>query len=51
MGTSATYKMRYLVNDKNVGGDGSPILFYCGNEGSITDFYDNSGFITTTLAQ
>lgn len=45
-GVSPQYQMRYLVNDKNVGGDGSPILFYTGNEGVITDFYDNSGFVT-----
>jgi hypothetical protein len=42
--------MRYLVNDKNVGDDGSPILFYCGNEAPITDFYTGTGFVTTTLA-
>ena len=49
--TINTFKLRYLINDKYVTGPGPwPILFYCGNEGIITDFYDNSGFVTTTLA-
>lgn len=45
--------MRYLINDKNVNKDDQkvPILFYCGNEGLITDFYDNSGYMTDTLAK
>ncbi len=28
-----------------------PIFFYCGNEGSITDFWNNSGFLTKQLAE
>lgn len=28
-----------------------PILFYAGNEGNIESFYNNSGFLTKTLAQ
>ena len=28
-----------------------PILFYAGNEGDIWGFYDNSGFVTDTLAK
>lgn len=43
--------MRYLTNDKYMTGDKDfPILLYCGNEGLITDFYDNSGYVTNTLA-
>lgn len=49
-GTSPQYEMRYLTNDKNVKGNDVPILFYCGNEGVITDFYENSGYMTETLA-
>lgn len=49
-GVSPTYKMRYLMNDKLVDGNDAPILFYCGNEGSVETFYQNSGYITVTLA-
>lgn len=38
------------MNDKLVAGNDAPILFYCGNEGSVDSFYANSGFITDTLA-
>ena len=50
---SATYKMRYLVDDTFVDPESSdtPILFYSGNEGDVWTFFDNSGFITTTLAE
>jgi len=34
-----------------VNGTNPPILFYCGNEGRLESFYDNSGYITVTLAQ
>lgn len=27
-----------------------PIFLYCGNKGLITDFYENSGYMTNTLA-
>ena len=49
--TSKTYKMRYLTNDDHVTGNDAPILFYCGNEGEVHSFYDNSGFITDSLAE
>ncbi|KAM9974791.1 hypothetical protein ACTFIW_008257 [Dictyostelium discoideum] len=52
------FAQRYLVsdvywkkpspNDKVCQG---PILFYTGNEGDITLFYDNSQFVTNVLAQ
>ena len=46
------YKMRYLLDETQaVGQANPPILFYCGNEGDITNFYTNSGFMTKTLAQ
>jgi len=38
------------MNDKLVDGNDAPILFYCGNEGSVETFYQNSGYITVTLA-
>ena len=48
--------MRYLVDDQYFKDEKSagklrPILFYAGNEGDITGFYNNSGFMTTTLAE
>lgn len=50
-GTSPTYKMRYLVNDTFATVTNPPILFYCGNEGPIDAFYNNSGYMTEFLAQ
>lgn len=53
-----TYRMQYLVDEQylyNTSDNGElkpqPILFYAGNEGAINDFYQNSGFMTTTLAE
>lgn len=48
---SATYKMRYLVDDTYFDKDNGPIIFYAGNEGDVYTFFDNSGFMTTTLAE
>uniref|UniRef100_A0A7S3FTN2 Lysosomal Pro-X carboxypeptidase n=1 Tax=Strombidium rassoulzadegani TaxID=1082188 RepID=A0A7S3FTN2_9SPIT len=51
-----TFMMRYVVEDKfyndpvNVN-KSRPILFYAGNEGDIYSFYNNSGFMTKTLAE
>jgi hypothetical protein len=46
-----TYNMRYLVNSTYFDNTTGPILFYAGNEGDIWTFYNNSGFVTKTLAQ
>jgi hypothetical protein len=50
-----TFKIRYLVDTQYYRNESSgkdrPIFFYAGNEGSITGFYDNTGFVTTTLAE
>lgn len=47
---NTTFPIRYILNDANNQDKKGPILFYAGNEGSIETFYDNSGFLTTTLA-
>lgn len=42
-----TFKLRYLINDTYWGTErNSPIFFYAGNEGDITDFSDNTVSIT-----
>lgn len=49
--------MQYIVDEQYFNDHSSgdlkqrPIFFYAGNEGSIWDFYKNSGFMTTTLAE
>lgn len=45
------YQMRYLIDESFVkeGDQNPPILFYCGNEGDVWTFYNNSGFMTKTL--
>ena len=48
---STTYRMRYLVDRQYFKPESGPILFYPGNEGDVWTFYDNAGFMTTTLAQ
>jgi hypothetical protein len=48
---SATYPMRYLVDDTYFDKENGPIIFYAGNEGDVWTFFDNSGFMTTTLAE
>ena len=42
--------MRYLVDDTYWDPKTGPILFYAGNEGNIYSFYDNTGFMTQTIA-
>merc|ERR1712226_877900 len=45
MGKS-TFQQRYLVQDKWWDKDnGGPLFFYTGNEGDITSFWDNTGFM------
>jgi len=48
-----TFSLRYLVKDKyfDKNNPKSPILFYCGNEGPIEAFWENSGFVTEYLAE
>ncbi len=45
-----SFDLRFLISDKYYI-NGGPILFYCGNEGSIEDFWGASGFITEELAK
>ena len=45
-----TFQIRYITKDEFNMDKKGPILFYAGNEGNIEDFYDNSGFLTDTLA-
>lgn len=42
---NGTFKQRYLLNDQHWHKDGGPILFYTGNEGDITWFCNNTGFM------
>ena len=39
-----TYPERYLISDQYFGGHGYPLVFYTGNEGDITWFWNNTGF-------
>ena len=41
---SKTFRLRYLLNDESFKATG-PIFFYTGNEGSIEDFYKNTGAV------
>eukprot|EP00922_Rhytidocystis_sp_ex-Travisia-forbesii_P040267 GHVS01059905.1.p1 GENE.GHVS01059905.1~~GHVS01059905.1.p1 ORF type:complete len:511 (+),score=79.50 GHVS01059905.1:76-1608(+) len=45
------FRMRFLHNLSRWGGKGSPLLFYTGNEGPITSFWDNSGFLVDVLSK
>ncbi|KRX22231.1 Lysosomal Pro-X carboxypeptidase [Trichinella nelsoni] len=42
---SDTFRLRYLINTENWNSDGGPIFFYCGNEGSVEGFAENTGFM------
>jgi len=48
---NTTFPLRYLVNDQYYDPSQGPILMYTGNEGDIYAFYNNSGFMTDTLAK
>lgn len=50
-GNSSSFKMRYLVQEDYWDPRSGPIFFYTGNEGSIWNFYNNTGFMTETLAK
>nr|XP_039263867.1 lysosomal Pro-X carboxypeptidase-like [Styela clava] len=41
----STYEQRYLISQEYWNKDGGPIFFYTGNEGDITLFVNNTGFI------
>ncbi|KAH9304736.1 hypothetical protein KI387_009140, partial [Taxus chinensis] len=50
---NSTFQQRYLINDKHWVGAKSkgPIFLYCGNEGYIDWFAENSGFIWDVAPQ
>ena len=50
-GQSTTFKIRYIIDGQYWDSKNGPILFYSGNEGTIWTFYNNAGFVTTTLAK
>lgn len=45
------FALRYIISEEFNPDKTGPILFYAGNEGAIEGFYDNSGFMTRTLAE
>jgi hypothetical protein len=47
---NASYNMRYIIDNTYYNQTSGPILFYAGNEGDVWTFYNNSGFVTETLA-
>jgi pimeloyl-ACP methyl ester carboxylesterase len=50
-GSSEKFAMRYLIDQTYWDPETGPILFYAGNEGDIYSFYDNTGFMTQTIAE
>jgi lysosomal Pro-X carboxypeptidase len=46
-----TWPMRWLIDNSSYDATNGTILFYAGNEGGIYTFYNNSGFMTETLAK
>lgn len=48
---SRTFQQRYLIDSTYYKEATGPIIFYAGNEGGIWAFYNNSGFMSETLAK
>ena len=48
---SANFSLRYIMDTTYFDPVEGCILFYAGNEGEVWGFYNNSGFITKTLAE
>ncbi|XP_065645101.1 dipeptidyl peptidase 2 isoform X2 [Hydra vulgaris] len=44
-GANGQFKQRYLISDKYWSKGEGPVLFYTGNEGSIENFWENTGFV------
>ena len=49
--SATTFGQRYLINAESWGGPTFPIFFYCGNEGDISLFTNNSGFLWALAAE
>lgn len=49
-GNSQSFSIRYLASAEFWNPLEGPIFFYAGNEGRVEGFWDNSGFLTETLA-
>jgi hypothetical protein len=56
--TDMTFTQRYLIDDQYFNSEQAikddlprPILFYAGNEAAADAFYNQTGFITETLAK
>ncbi|XP_014257101.1 lysosomal Pro-X carboxypeptidase [Cimex lectularius] len=49
--SNETFKLRYLINDTFWNPGRGPIFFYTGNEGDITDFAENTGFMWETAPE
>ncbi|GBP76881.1 Lysosomal Pro-X carboxypeptidase [Eumeta japonica] len=48
---SATFKIKYLVNEEHWNRDYGPIFFYTGNEGQIEVFLNHTGFMWDIAAE
>lgn len=40
-----TFQQRYIINDDSFDHETGPIFFYCGNEGDVESFWNNTGFM------
>ncbi|KAI5699321.1 hypothetical protein M8J75_001095 [Diaphorina citri] len=43
--SNQTFQLKYLYNDKYWNKKNGPIFFYCGNEGAVEVFTENTGFL------